>query len=86
MVLLVRFGDRRCHGFEGREDRQLLSVGVPLQHLIEEPETLDRGLQAGLAPGRVECRRVDELHVLPERVVDGQHRIDRTRHDISPQC
>ena len=50
VVLHVGLGDARCNRLEGREDGQLLAVGVPLEDLVEEPEAFDRGLQARLAP------------------------------------
>ena len=84
VVPFVGFSDRGGDRFEGGEDSELLPVGVPLQHLIEESEALDRGRQARLAAGGVQRRRVDETHVLSERIVDRHYRIDWTNHDLPP--
>ena len=84
MVLLVGFGDQRGHAFQGGEHGQLLPVGVPDQHLVEEPEALDRRFQSGLALSRGQRGRVDDGDIPSEGVVDGYHRVNRTWHDYSP--
>ena len=83
MVLLVSLCNRRCDFLERREDRELFAVGVPLQHLVEEPEPFHGRLEPRLPPCRVERGGVDDHHVGSERIVNRDDCIDRTSHAAS---
>jgi hypothetical protein len=48
VIFLVRLGDQRRDLFKGGEDVKFLPVGVPRQHLVEEPEMLDLRRAPGL--------------------------------------
>jgi Domain of unknown function (DUF4062) len=80
VVLGERPSDQRGDFLERREDRLFLAVRMPLQDLVEEAESLDRGLQPRLALGSPERSDVDRGHVGAERVVDCCDGIDRYCH------
>ena len=82
VILLVGRVHVRRDRFQQRGDHRILAVRVPLQHLVQEAEALDRGRQTRLAAGRLERRRVDERDVVSERVVDCEYCVDRTGHVI----
>ena len=82
VILLVGRVHVRRDRLQQRGDHRILAVRVPLQHLVQEAEALDRGRQTRLAAGRLERRRVDERDVVSERVVDCEYCVDRTGHVI----
>ncbi len=84
VISLVRLGDRRRDGFNRGKDGQLLAVGVPDQHFVEESEALDRRREPRFAAGGVERRRVDAGHVAPEGIVDRRHCIQWFCHNFPP--
>ena len=84
VVPLVRLGHQGRNRFDGGEDGELFPRGVPDQHFIKEPESLQRRLEPRGATGDAERGGVDELNVLSERVVDWRDRIERSDHEGSP--
>ena len=74
MIPYVGLGNRRYHSLQGREDGQLLAVGMPDEYFVEETEALE-GAKPGFAARQVERRVVDRAHVAPEGIVERHDRI-----------
>src|SRR5512136_278490 len=81
VILHIGLGYQGGNLLDRGEDGLLLPVGMPDQHLVHEPETLDGGGEPLLSPGRFQGGCIDLSQIIPERIVDSPYCIDRFGHD-----
>src|SRR5512136_1071983 len=81
VILHIGLGNQGGNLLDRGEDGLLLPVGMPDQHLVHEPETLDGGGEPLLSPGRFQRCCIDLPQIIPERIVDSPYCIDRFGHD-----
>ena len=60
-------------------------MGMPNQHFVEEAEALDRRSALRIAARQLECRSVDDIHIVPESIVNCCHCIQWFCHILSLQ-
>ena len=83
VVFFVGFRDQRRHVFKSGEDCYLLAIGMPCEHLVEEPEAFNRCRKSILAARRGQRGGVDAIHITPKSIVERGYSVDWICHYFS---